>query len=146
MSKEQTDKSRYPSRYSPSQFVTASQYIIELACEQLAVKDKKELPIQFWKLPQWKTLYLGQVRAVNLLLKKYSEKAIINIVKSRRINNLRPKWVEELIAQEQRVLDAVKPINVECDTPIRYDTENVTFTKPRSVNNKLSKLIDLDKE
>ena len=44
--------SKYPSRYSDGKKVTAAQYITELICEKRAVKDKKELPNNFWKLPQ----------------------------------------------------------------------------------------------
>jgi len=147
MPTEQTDKSKYPSRYSPSQFVTAAQYIIELTCEQAAIRERRELPIQFWKLPQWKTLYLGQLRAVHALLKKYSTTAIISVVKAKKINNLRPKWVEELINQEQLNINAKIPQEkLEQTEIVRYDSEKVTFSQPSVSNNKLSKLMELDNE
>jgi chorismate-pyruvate lyase len=49
MAKNRTNKSRYPSRYSPNGWVSAPQYITELVCEKKAQKEKKELPMKFWE-------------------------------------------------------------------------------------------------
>ena len=46
MTKKRTNKSQYPSRYSPGGWVSAPQYITELICEKKAQKDQKELPKQ----------------------------------------------------------------------------------------------------
>jgi hypothetical protein len=145
MAKEQTNKSRYPSRYSPNGFVTAAQYIIELVCEQEAIKQKKELPVKFWNLPEWRLIFAAQLRAVHSLLKKYSPQVIIKVVKEKRYNNLRPKWVEEAIAQEQILANTIKTkenisdkiVNIREQTDIKLPEQKVKSTK-------LSKLIDLD--
>jgi hypothetical protein len=96
MAKDQTDKSRYPSRYSPGQYVTSAQYIIELVCEQYARKQGKELPIHFWRLAEWKTYWGGQCRTVNQLVKKYPPQILIKIIKEKKLDNVRPQWVRAL--------------------------------------------------
>ena len=59
MAKKRTQKSRYPSRYSPDGWVHAAQYITELICEKKAKADKiGELPLKLWgdqSLP-WKNI------------------------------------------------------------------------------------------
>ena len=78
MSKEQTEKSRYQSRYSPDQFVSAAQYIIELVCERKAQLEERDLPVQFWKQPEWEKYFKMQLRKCHALLKKYDEKIRYN--------------------------------------------------------------------
>lgn len=142
MAKEQTDKSRYPSKYSPSQFVTATQYIIELACEQAALRQKENLSIQFWKSEKWRALYLGQLRAVNSLLTKYSPRAIIEVIKEKRIGNLRPKWVETLIKEKDALLEATLPDRVIVPS---YEQNLPTFSRVNlDKKSNLDKLRDLD--
>lgn len=141
MAKEQTEKSRYPSRYSPGGFVTEAQYIIELVCEQAAIKRKIELPIKFWNLKEWQLIFKAQMRATHALLKKYSGKAIIKIIKEKRIDNLRPKWVESLIENEQFFMDAaIKPVEENTTQLVVTNIENVKLRPERQVKNKLADL------
>lgn len=145
MAKEQTDKSRYPSRYSPGGYVTGAQYVIELACEQLARKQKKDLPIRFWNLPEWSLIFKAQLKAVHILLKKYSIKAIIKVVQEKKYDNLRPKWVEADIEQAQLLLNTIveKEGSSSKVSEVR-NQEEIKIPEKRIVKNKLSKLMDLD--
>jgi hypothetical protein len=144
MAKEQTEKSRYPSRYSPGEFISEAQYIIELACEQAARKRKIDLPIKFWNLPQWAQTYKAQLRAVHTLLKKYPGKIIIKVVKEKKYDNLRPKWVEEAIKQEYLFAEAVKPIEEKNVSHIRLDAKDIKLPEKQTTKTNLSKLMDLD--
>lgn len=108
MSKQRTELSRYPSKYSPKNWVSCAQYIIELLCEKLARTKGKDLPVQFWHLKEWANFYKSQLRITHKLLAKYSEKAIIAVIKDRNIWSLRPKWVEDLIIKKQREIDLSK--------------------------------------
>lgn len=87
MSKIQTDKSRYPSLYSPSQYITAAQYILELLCEKKAEFEGTRLPIKFWQFPKWSKFFRRNLRQTHKLLKQYDESAIINAVKSPKFKN-----------------------------------------------------------
>lgn len=141
MAKEQTEKSKYPSRYSPGAYVTESQYIIELVCEQIAIKRKIELPIKFWNLKEWQLTFRAQTKAVNELLKKYSGKAIMKMVREKRLDNLRPKWVESLIENEQFFMDAaVKPVEENNDKLVVTQIEKAVIRPERQVKNKLANL------
>lgn len=111
MSEQQTEKSGYPSRYSPTKFVTAAQYIIELVCEKKAKRDKKDLPLQFWELDAWRNYYVSQLRATHKLLQNYAPRAIINVVRQKNLFSLRPKWIIPLIEQEHKKLLALAAKN-----------------------------------
>lgn len=106
MAKQRSDKSPYPSRYSPSGWVTPAQYILELVCEKRALKDKKELPIQFWNLPEWASLFKSQLRKCHALLKQYDEKAIIAALKNSNIYSLHAPWIHQECQKQQGILDA----------------------------------------
>ena len=77
MAKNTTEKSRYPSRYSPEGWVSASQYITELICEKKARTDKKELPIKFWEIKEWCKYYKYQITLANKLIKSHGEDVVI---------------------------------------------------------------------
>ncbi len=110
MGKERTEKSRYPSKYSGG-FVTGVQYIIELVCERKAQREKKDLPIKFWNLPEWANYYKSQLRSCHKLVKEYGEKAIINMLtKNKGCFSLRPKWVHNLIIKEFDSLEMQKQL------------------------------------
>jgi hypothetical protein len=105
---EQTEKSRYASRYSPGRYVTAAQYIIEMICEKKAAVDKIELPIRFWKRPEWANYFKMQLRQAHKLLKQYNEKAIIRALRNpqaKRTYSLHAPWLIPIIQVEQRKLD-----------------------------------------
>ncbi len=89
--------------------MTGAQYVIELVCEQKAKHAKKDLPLQFWKLPEWEKYFVSQTRAVHKLLQTYDERAIISAVKKSRIRNLMPKWVVKVVAEhdtERKVIQS----------------------------------------
>jgi hypothetical protein len=144
MANKQTEKSRYPSRYSPGGFVTEAQYIIELVCERLAQKQKKDLPVRFWNLPEWKLIFAGQLRATHALLKKYSAKAIINIIKEKKIDNIRTKWVEPMIAQEQIILNTLKTKENVSDAVEKVRAQEMKLPEKQVKKTRLGALMELD--
>jgi len=140
MAKERTEKSRYHSRYSET-FVHAGQYICELICERKAQSLKKELPIRFWQLDEWKKYFRSQINTANALLKKYDEKSIIralNQPKAKKIYSLRAPFLIPIIeAEEKRVV-------VEKASSPAHITEVDVNAKPRERIDPLSKLKELD--
>jgi len=106
MPKERSEKSKYPSRYSPGGWVTPAQYIIELVCEQNARFHNKDLPMKFWNLDEWASFFKAQLRVTHKLLKKYDEKVIIKVIKQKKIRTLIPKWIIKVLDQEQKEYDA----------------------------------------
>lgn len=149
MAKERTEKSRYPSRYSPKGWVTEAQYIIELVCEQSAKHTRTDLPLQFWKQEKWSKFFASQTRAVHKLLKSYDGKVIISTVKQKKIRTLLPKWVEGVIRQEQEKYNAEKKLaeiqkgNKTTSTPKSIIGTSRRTTAPRS---KFDDLLELDGE
>jgi hypothetical protein len=140
---KQTEKSKYPSRYSPGGYVTAAQYILELVCEKQASRQRIELPIKFWNLPEWRNTFVKQLRMVHKLLKKYSEKAIIRAINKNNIYSLFASWLEAKIQQEQRLLDVESTKENISDAIVRPTT--IVFQREsRPIKNKLSKLMELD--
>lgn len=111
MASNPTEKSKYPSRYSPDAWVTPAQYIVELVCEQAAKHTNRDLPLRFWKDPEWEKFFKSQTRRSNALLKKYEAKAIINTIKKKRLRSLMAKWVEDVIQKEQNVINASKSVD-----------------------------------
>jgi hypothetical protein len=134
MSKTQTEKSRYPSRYSPGQFVTQAQYIVEYICENQARYCKTELPIKFWTLPKWKKWFTIYIFNINRLLKKYSEKSILGAIK--KYNVCTPFWkpFEEKIREEEATLSQITT-NIVLDRPTK-----IVLPEKKVGTNKLEKL------
>lgn len=81
MAKQHSEKSRWPSKYSPKGWVTASQYLVELVCEAKARKEEKLLPIKFWELKEWAKYFAFQSVLANRLMKEFSELALIKAIK-----------------------------------------------------------------
>lgn len=144
MAKKQTKKSGYPSLYSPGGFVSGPQYIIELLCEAKARREKKDLPVKFWNLPEWSTYYKAQLRCVYALLKKYDEQALINTLRNNKhIFSLRPDFVKPLIDDEQlKVLAKKNKPKIQIQEPINTNVE--TTVRPKHKKNILDKLEELD--
>lgn len=133
-------RKKYPSRYSPNGKVHAAQYITELICEKKAVKDKKELPIKFWKLTEWNRYYRYQIMLANVLLKKYSAKAIIAALmdkKSRNVYSLRSPFLEKLIKEYEHKQPMEKSPQYDIKTPSK-------FKRAESNKSIISKLKDLE--
>lgn len=147
MAKDRSDKSKYPSRYSPGKWVTANQYIVELVCEQAAKYSKKDLPMQFWKQDGWQKFFLSQTRKVSQLLKKHDEKVIITVVKEKRIRSLLPKWVDKVIQTEQKKFDMAKLLAEKSkqDKPKESIIKKPSVRKKRMIG-KFEQLLNLDME
>lgn len=127
MAKDQTDKSRFKSRFSDS-FVTAAQYITELICEKEARQAGRDLSREFWKLPEWEKQYRNQIPTAYKLLKKYSAAAIINALngpQAWKIYSLRAPHLIPLIETEQTIYE-VKQQNI-ANAPV---VERPDVTKP----------------
>ena len=98
-----------------------------------------------WNTDKWKKKFQSQVTKAYQLLKKYSDKAIINALnsyKGKKIYSLRVKFLEPIINDEQVRLNKIvklrKPAN---------EHEDLTNSQPRKQYGKqsqLSFLRDLD--
>jgi hypothetical protein len=111
MAKKQSDKNRYPSQYSPGGFVRCDQYIIETICRKKAQTQKKDLPVQFWKNPEWAKFFKSQLRKCKSLLQTYSAEAIIKALEDKRswnIYSLFAPWLEDIIKEYQVQIDKPK--------------------------------------
>jgi hypothetical protein len=137
---------KYPSKYSNGKSVTSAQYITELICEKWAKKEKKDLHYRFWLTPEWEKYYRNQIPSANMLLKKYSDTAIIralNNPKTERIYSLRAPHLPAIIEQEQRHIETEN----QTLSKVYERPENVSFGHtPPVKRNIISKLKDLDNE
>jgi hypothetical protein len=91
---------KYPSKYSNGKEVTAAQYIVEMICERIAKKNKKDLHYRFWISPEWEKEYKGQIAAAHKLLKKYDFNTIVHALKSTegsKIYSLRAPHLSDII-------------------------------------------------
>lgn len=144
MSKRRTEKSKYPSRYSPQGYVHAAQYITELICEMKAKKDGGELPVKFWTLSKWNKYYKYQITLANKLLKKYSESCVISAMRdsrSKKTYSLRSpvliNIIEECI-EKDKAAEKVKK-------DVKYDfKKKETFESNNTKRSIISKLRDLE--
>lgn len=144
-SKRQTDKSRYPSKYSPRGYVTEAQYIIEIICEHKAKSQNQTLVLQFWKDKEWGKFFQTQLRVCHKLLNKYKAKAIINALvgwQGKKIFSLHAPWLEDIIKVEQKKLD-VKPKVTKNFNNIKTCTSSVG-RQPNKSKLGLNLLKDLD--
>jgi hypothetical protein len=143
--KKHNDK--YISKYSNGKHVSAAQYITEIICEHLAIKEKKDLHYRFWVSEQWAKFYKSQIFTANKLLKTYSSKAILNALnnsKAKNIYSLRAPHLIDLIIAEQNKLNiqqttkqSIKQINRQIHSVGKIPKINKT-------SNILDKLRDLD--
>ena len=154
MAKTRSDTSRYPSRYSPKidqdgfAWVTGRQYIVELICENQAIKQKKELPRGFYTksldLPEWKRLYDQQItnRSLNKLILQHSVDKIIAFLKDHRyITSLRPKWVHNKLNEYKFVEKTTN--STQQNVPYNFNKKE-SFDSNNSKKSIVSKLEDLE--
>ncbi len=145
MAKERSSKSPYPSLYSPKGYVSGAQYIIEFLCEKKAKKEGKELPIQFWKLPEWAQFFKSQLRKCHSLIKQYSEEGIIralNNPKGKSTYSLHAPWILPIIAEEHaKYLDDKSKIK-----QVSHSREESEVKEKKAPLNKLSRLMELQQE
>ncbi|MAF25011.1 hypothetical protein CL634_05485 [bacterium] len=128
------------------QACNAAQYIAEMVCLREAERMNVGRPAYaLWNTDKWKKKFQSQVTKAYQLLKKYSDKAIINALnsyKGKKIYSLRVKFLEPIINSEQNRLNKIdklrKPAN---------EYEDLTNSQPRKQHGKqsqLSFLRDLD--
>ncbi len=145
MAKKRTQKSRYPSRYSPDGWVHAGQYITELICEKKAKADGVgELPLKFWELKDWLKFYRYQITLANKLIKQYGEHVIISALKDKRMWktwSLRSSFLTKVIEEYKQKEELAKSIAKKME----YDfSEKKTFESGNNKKTIVSKLKDLD--
>ena len=144
MAKQRTEKSKYPSRYSPHGWVHAAQYITELICEKKAQIDKKELPLKFWELKEWLKFYRYQITLANKLIKEYGEHVIISALRDKRMwktYSLRSPFLKNIIEEYKSKEEIAMKIAKE----VEYDfSEKKTFESSNKKKSIISKLRDLE--
>lgn len=134
---------KYPSKYSNGKTVSAAQYITEIICEHLAVKERKDLHYRFWLNPEWTKFYKSQIFSANKLLKKYSDKAIIEALKTKtgqKIYSLRAPHLLAIIEQQQKIIESrpePAPTNIQRNA-------DAVGAKKQSNKNIIDKLRELD--
>jgi hypothetical protein len=88
MAKEQTDKSRYPSRFGGG-YITEAQYLAETFCAHVS---RQKLPHKFWELKEWQQKFRRHIKDANELLKKYKLSLILSVLQERKNSYL--KWLK----------------------------------------------------
>ena len=126
----------------------AAQYIAEMVCLREAEKQRVGRPAYaLWNTDKWQKKFKSQVTKAYGLLKKYSDKAIINALNSQKgknIYSLRVKFLETIIKKEQEAIDKLEARQIK---EVQY--EDNTLQKPRKSFGKktlFSKLEGLDNE
>ena len=108
----------------------AAQYIAEMVCLREAEKQRVGRPAYaLWNTEKWQKKFKSQVTKAYNLLKKYSDKAIINALnsyKGKKIYSLRVKFLEPIIEKEQEAIDKIEAKEIK---EIKY--EDNTLQKPR---------------
>ena len=129
---------KYPSRYSPGKSVTEAQYIAELMCEKRALSLHRDLPVQFWKLEEWKGYYMYQIRLAYKLLRKYDCSIILKAIGE--IYNVF-SLANPLLIKKIKILSSLKPA-VEKDLAGGREVKTVvqSLRKEQKVPNTLNKL------
>jgi len=136
-------QNNYISKYSNGKKVCAAKYITELVCERKALKDKKDLHYRFWLSKDWELFFKSQIGTAYQLLKKYTDKAIINALltpKGKSIYSLRAPHLIAIIEKEE---DKLKTEN-RLFTKEVDRKENVSYNKHKIKKGIVSKLKDLE--
>lgn len=110
MAESRSDKTPYESLYGAG-WITPGQFLAESMCARKARSQKKTLPLKFWELEVWKREFALQARHVSGLLRLYSPEAIIRALRKpggKNAYSFAAKWLDPLIAEEQRVIDSQK--------------------------------------
>ena len=130
------------------QLCNAAQYIAEMVCLREAEKQNVGRPAYaLWNTEKWKKKFQSQVTKAYQLLKKFSEKAIINALnsfKGKKIYSLRVKFLLDLISKEQSKLDTTNSKEVK---ELKFN-DNTLFlpNQPYGKKSKMSDLRKLDNE
>ncbi len=130
------------------QACNAAQYISEMVCLREAEKERVGRPAYaLWNTKRWQKQFKSKVTKAYQLLKKYSDKAIINALnsyKGKNIYSLRVKFLEPIIQNEQKKLDKIDSREIK-----EVEYKDNTLEKPRKPFGKkgrLSRLKDLEHE
>lgn len=146
MANKRSESSTYPSKYSPGGWVTAAQYIVEAICEKKAQQNQKDLPNQFWQLPEWAKYYRQQIVAANALLKKYDESAVVKALADKRafrIYSLRAPHLAPIILEYERELanrEKAQLARKEIEVSDKIERPREAFSNKQSLRNKLKEL------
>ena len=128
---------KYSSKYSPGKQVTELQYICEIICEKNAAYSGRELPLQFWKLPQWAQYYRSQTNLAKKLLDNYSAEAIIKALKdprTKKVYSLAAPWIIPVIKEYEAKIKA------EIKLPEQAPMGGDSFQRPSNKTSLLDKL------
>jgi hypothetical protein len=145
MTSRRSDKSSYPSRYSPEGWVSPYQYITELICEKKAQQGSKELPIKFWEIKEWRSFYRYQITLATALVKEYGEEAVIAALKDRRCYktySLRAPFLKPIIEEHKKTQEKAKRVDAE-DLSYNFDGKE-NFSSNNQKRSLLSDLEDLE--
>ena len=101
---KKSDKCRFKSRYGGG-YLSDSQYIMEVFCENLARQKKVELPDYFWKVEPWNKLFREQIPAAVNLVKKFPVEVVSAALKdyniSSKLKSLRANYMLKPVLQEK---------------------------------------------
>lgn len=135
---------KYPSKYSNGKEVTAAQYIVEMICERIAKRNKKDLHYRFWISKEWEKEYKGQIASAHKLLQKYDFSDIVNALKSTdgiKIYSLRAPHLSDIIDKTISIRQnqpAMKTKNIErnlLNKGITKSNKNTILDKLKELDN-----------
>lgn len=135
---------KYPSKYSNGKEVTAAQYIVEMICERIAKRNKKDLHYRFWVSKEWEKEYKGQIASAHKLLQKYDFSDIVNALKSTdgiKIYSLRAPHLSDIIDKTVSIRQnqpAMKTKNIErnlLNKGITKSNKNTVLDKLKELDN-----------
>lgn len=135
---------KYPSKYSNGKEVTAAQYIVEMICERIAKRNKKDLHYRFWMSKEWEKEYKGQIASAHKLLQKYDFSDIVNALKSTdgiKIYSLRAPHLSDIIDKTVSIRQnqpAMKTKNIErnlLNKGITKSNKNTILDKLKELDN-----------
>ena len=144
MAKKRTEKSKYPSRYSPNGWVHSAQYITELICEKKAKTEGKELPLKFWELKEWLKFYKYQITLANKLIKQYGEHVVISALHDKRMwkcYSLRSPFLKNVMEEYKEKQEIAKKIAKSVEYDFSKKEKFESSNKKKSI---ISKLKDLE--
>lgn len=140
MAKNRSDKSPFPSRFSPGSWVSFHQFLAELACERAARKEYKELPLKFWAIKKWKNFLVWQAKLAIGLKAKYREDAILGAFNDKRcktVFSLNAEWFIKVVEEYE-----LKPEQKTEKEPEMIVQEEIKSIRPSTGGNTLASLLD----
>lgn len=87
------------SKFSPNKKIREDQYIAELICENSAKKSKIQLPTKFWKLPEWASFFIIQLKQARKFIDKHGFDKTVSFIKAKNIYSLNAKWIDDAISK-----------------------------------------------